>query len=217
MTQNMQNNPYGAYIKAKDTLDTNISNKVNKYSTQLLQGKGFLSFEKCKTNTRINGECPLSDRETVTPGSVIESQLEDALGAGVKRVVTADELNEIVGALLNQAFKAVVGGITGGLRGASHGSAENPRSLTDQLNTYETRSTTGASFAPYVPIDEKKIEEKVATEEAEFKAEERRPCVDKATGGKGLIINGICMVLGGGGSGGGSGGEIPVDETPPTQ
>jgi hypothetical protein len=46
-------------------------------------------------------EC-VEGMKTNTPGSVINDQLNNSLGAGLHRLTAADEINELVGALLNQ-------------------------------------------------------------------------------------------------------------------
>jgi hypothetical protein len=60
VTQNSSNNPYGAYLDAKSELGSQNNNVIAKYSNQLDQGKGFLSYERCKphgatTNTYSAG------------------------------------------------------------------------------------------------------------------------------------------------------------------
>jgi len=49
-------------------------------------------------------------KETVTPGSVIESQLENALGSGIRQLELTRSFDEIVSALITQLFTRVVGG-----------------------------------------------------------------------------------------------------------
>ena len=59
--------------------------------------------------------------QTVTPGSVISSSLNKALGAGQDSLVAADEIDEIIGALASQLVNQVLG--PGGLLGTSQTSA----------------------------------------------------------------------------------------------
>ena len=47
ITQNPQNNPYGAMMIAKSQLSLNIETAQGKYKEQLDWGSGFLSFESC--------------------------------------------------------------------------------------------------------------------------------------------------------------------------
>lgn len=74
------------------------------------------------------------EEKIVTPGSVIEDQLNDVLGLGNSKLAVADEINEIVSALLGQMLNRVVGGIGGGLFGASASSNTGGSSFTDTLN-----------------------------------------------------------------------------------
>lgn len=77
-----------------------------------------------------------------TPGSVISDQLNKTLGLGGDKLVAADELNEIVSALLNQLISHVIGGIGRGLRGLSNPDpANNNRTFTNQLDSEVATST----------------------------------------------------------------------------
>ncbi len=58
VTQTPQNNPYGAYLVTKDALSKSTNVQVGKYKTQLTQGNGFLSYEKCDS-----GGAPIYDSE----------------------------------------------------------------------------------------------------------------------------------------------------------
>lgn len=57
--------------------------------------------------------------QTNTPGSVISDQLNKTLGLGSDKLAVADEINEIVSALLNQLVGKIVGGMGKGLRSLS--------------------------------------------------------------------------------------------------
>ncbi|MEK7634897.1 MAG: hypothetical protein AAB446_00450 [Patescibacteria group bacterium] len=151
LTQRQQNNPIGAYMMAEDAMNKQIATKVNTKLNELNQGSGFLSYEDCETFPTVpditTGLDPNSQTSfvpgeeevcrTVTPGSVIAGKLGDTLGKGEDSLVTADEINELVGALLNQLTSQVMGGV-GGLLGASRSSGsssntDNSRSLIEQL------------------------------------------------------------------------------------
>jgi hypothetical protein len=161
ISQNRQNNPYGAYQAQNIQADVSISALGQKKKEQLNYGKGFFSYEKCKPGTEwtqadiqlyaiqngidlsVNpdaagkvGDCEESNKETVSPGSVIAGQLDKSLGSTFDGLVSADELNEIIGALMTQLITKVVGG-GGGLRSVSQsGSAtdNSTRTLLEQLN-----------------------------------------------------------------------------------
>jgi hypothetical protein len=126
ITQNPANNPYGAYFAAQNEINQRIATAQKNVERELDQGHGFLSYKRCpegmENPSPANGfgDC-LTDEETVTPGSVIESQLEKALGSGVDQLNLADSFNEIVSALVTNLFKRVVGGSgNGGLYGSSN-------------------------------------------------------------------------------------------------
>jgi hypothetical protein len=135
VTQNSQNNPYGAYLEAKNSLSTVIGTRQAKYVDQLSWGQGFLSYEVCdgtKAHNNVTGEDECSHTKTVTPGSVINDQLKQHLGTGVSSLVQADEINEIVSALFGQLINKVMGSV--GLLGASEpGSGSGGSSLTDDF------------------------------------------------------------------------------------
>ncbi len=80
-----------------------------------------------------------------TPGSVIEDQLENSLGTGIRQLELADSINEIVGALMGQLVNKVLG--SGGLLGASQPSSGGGSSYIDQATAPSQLSTVVASLA----------------------------------------------------------------------
>lgn len=145
MTQKPQNNPLGAYLQAENELNLQIATRQGTKKAELDWGNGFMSYQRCNqwsvpppppagyTGPPLQPVCINS--ETVTPGSVIQDQLNKQLGSGSDKLVVADEINEIVSALLNQLISRVVGGIGNGLRGMSSPGAGSSGTFTDQLNT----------------------------------------------------------------------------------
>lgn len=83
------------------------------------------------------GDCKPGDKETVTPGSVINTQLQKVLGSGINQLELANSINQVVSALMTQLFQQVVGGVGKGLRGASQSSSSSNnnsgRSLIQQM------------------------------------------------------------------------------------
>lgn len=115
-------NPYSAYLKVSIELQGSELAALGKTEKEVEIGRGFLSFEKCVDdgeesipisntlgnvaggNTSFEG----ADQQVTfkkqnctveTPGSVIEQQLNQALPSGVRKLETADSINEIVDAL----------------------------------------------------------------------------------------------------------------------
>lgn len=180
ITQNDSNNPYGAYLQAQSSLLQQESIQNNKYVQQLEQGRGFLSFEQCPDSGVVTqkmiddnkaliasgalkpennavegkkvGDC-LVKKQTVTPGSLIQSQLNERLASPGHRLEAADEIDEILGALLNQFTNAVVGGIGKGLRGLTKSSGGNPSTYDDLVNSPAEdvgKGDNGADVSPVV-------------------------------------------------------------------
>ena len=86
------------------------------------------------------------EKKTTTPGAVISDKLNDVLNIGNDKLAVADEINEIVSALLNQLVNRVVGGIGGGLRGLSRPDPANNNSnssFTSDLTSRRPGAQTG--------------------------------------------------------------------------
>ena len=129
-----QNNPYGTYFTLTNQFDASIVKAENSKVKELEQGKGFLSYKKCPSGggeearkEDVEGKC-----EVVTPGSVIESQLNNSLNLSNQKLAVADEINEIIGALINQGMKQVMSAT--GLSGGSSRSYGGGRSYVDQYS-----------------------------------------------------------------------------------
>jgi hypothetical protein len=149
VSQKQQNNPIGAYLQAEGSLAQQIATKTGLKKDDLTQGKGFMSYQECTEYKPADPNCancssePVCVKEkTLTPGSVVADQLNKTLGAGTDALVTADEMNEIVSALLTQLMSQVMGGI-GGLLGASTPSlTSGGQTLTSQMANISIASTT---------------------------------------------------------------------------
>jgi hypothetical protein len=126
-----QNSFYGAYLEAQSSLSVNISNRQAQVNLDLNRGSGFLSFPVCTDDPSITDTDAVYDPsikynaktnvyqhcEQKTPGSVISASLNKALGASQDTLVTADEIDEIIGALAAQLVNQVLG--PSGLLGTS--------------------------------------------------------------------------------------------------
>jgi hypothetical protein len=147
---NPMNNPYGAEMALNDALSSAVANASGQRLQELNWNRGFLSWRGECIGYEDSGESPegemsqaamvsLSQEEPCagyavkTPGSVIMEQLNTQLGSGVNRLVSADEFDEIIGALLNQLVVQVVGGGNGGgLSGVSRPSSGGGNSYLDR-------------------------------------------------------------------------------------
>lgn len=86
--------------------------------------------------------CPQEDQEILTPGSVIEGQLGKVLGSSIDQLELADEINEIVSALMNQMFKKAIGASINGLRGLSKKQATDKRSFLEEILSQDPSSAS---------------------------------------------------------------------------
>ncbi|MHB1316597.1 MAG: hypothetical protein ACYCZW_01935 [Minisyncoccota bacterium] len=87
-----------------------------------------LVYEKSDASGEVL-DCPASEKEVVTPGSVINEQLGKALGSPFAQLEAADEINEIVNALMIQLIEKTFSSVQGGLRGLSRGSSNEASTL----------------------------------------------------------------------------------------
>ena len=142
-----QNNVYGAEIAAAIQIDRRLLKALDIREKDLSYGKGFMSFKRCKkvgtlgtnpdqetageTSSMREGE-PNIMCDTVTPGSLIQEQLTFQIGSQTRQLEVADEINEIIGALVNQMMLQIFSAT--GLAGSSR-STYKGGSYTDRLVT----------------------------------------------------------------------------------
>lgn len=132
VTSDPQNTPYGAYLEAQARLKIMLRNEAGQEIEVASWGDGFLSKKICESIEGTGGgeQCTIS-----TPGQVISEALTFQLSTGPRSLIEADEINELIGALLNQLVMKAMEGING-LLGLSEGTG-----YTDYtLNGSSTRS-----------------------------------------------------------------------------
>jgi len=186
MTQNSSNNPYDAYLEAKTNLDQGIANKTGLATLEANWNKGFLSTKTCTKTFQeaaderaraegrdpsilsigLNGEaidpngCDGTNGSEMgpvkTPGSVIESQLNQILGQGTTDLGLArsfdDIVSALVGALTKKVFNSASGLFSGGgtdySSSGTQGNAENGYNPGTVNTGSGTNPTSGISCAP---------------------------------------------------------------------
>jgi len=105
------NNPYGAYMYGQIGLSNAQSNALRNSNTDLINGRGFLSFKKEECTGPLD---PLSGNRTgcttkiATPGSTIADSLTKTLGVGQDSLNMAKSFDEIISALLYQLMTRVL-------------------------------------------------------------------------------------------------------------
>ena len=136
----LQNNPYGAYLLAHQELTVRLNSRRNEETKLLEFGSGFFSKQVCQT---VNGEEVCS---IVTPGTQIEDTVARALGIGTERLIIADEIDEIVNALIAFLAREALTGVDG-LLGLSQRSSSSSQSFTDSVGQTSQLSFTEAAVA----------------------------------------------------------------------
>lgn len=120
VTSNPQNVPYGAYLEAEAKLNIRLVNEAGQELEVANWGDGFLSKKVCEG---IEGKPADKGKncKITTPGEVISKALTFQLSTGPQALIEADEINEIIGALINQIALQAMQGINGllGLGGNS--------------------------------------------------------------------------------------------------
>ena len=113
-----QYTPYGQILSAEATMRVRLANAKGQVLTEGNWGGGFLSGKICRA---IEGSSGPKESCTISkPGQVIAGSLNKALGAGQDQLVAADEINELIAALIGQlANQAIIG--AAGLLGLTPG------------------------------------------------------------------------------------------------
>ncbi len=95
-----------AFLDVQAELQKRIRQRQDMETTKLNWGKGFLSYQECLAYSSTTREC-VKYGPIRTPGTVIESQLENTLGSSLRQMELADDIDKIVGALTTQLVKTV--------------------------------------------------------------------------------------------------------------
>lgn len=145
-----QNNPYGAFIYA--SAEVQAEGLRQKQIQEQIAGwnRGFKSLSD--TVTKANGQI---SKIIKTPGTVIENQLNDSLDSGKRRIEAADEISEIIGALVGQLLTTVISGVAGG-NGGDDADTNNdyfgtavPPCAKDQISSATSPCLTVVDRAPF--------------------------------------------------------------------
>lgn len=123
--------PYGSALNASIEAGIRITNAQGQQVNVLNWGSGFMSSKVCNNVQGASGaeqKCSIS-----TPGTVIANQLNSALGLGHDSLVAADQINEIIGALMQQLVTQVLTG-AGGLLGAGGAQGSNAQYTNPTFN-----------------------------------------------------------------------------------
>jgi len=129
-------NRYGAYLTASIEMDSRLTRAIGLKQDEVSWGRGFLP-QRDQQSKKIK-----------TPGSVVEQQLNNALDSGKRRIEVADEINEIVGALINALFKTVNGGLSGASSATSYNYNQTDRNSVINSVAKPTEPHAGQNIFP---------------------------------------------------------------------
>ncbi|MEO8637917.1 MAG: hypothetical protein ABI430_03390 [Candidatus Taylorbacteria bacterium] len=96
LTTHDENNVYGSWVSANNSMNNAINSRVNTELKKLDWGNGFHSITDSETGL------------ITTPGSIIVKQADRALGSNLATLETAKEIDDILSALLNQLMNQVI-------------------------------------------------------------------------------------------------------------
>lgn len=134
VTTQPQNNPYGAFMIAQAELDQRMANAIGLKQNDLLQGKGFFSQTKCVEYAPLTegqeGPPECTREEVVTPGSVVETQLNEQLNLPRGRLQVAKQLNEVLSAFFSQLILSLLSN-DNGLLGDTSSIPRTPTTIPD--------------------------------------------------------------------------------------
>jgi hypothetical protein len=140
LTTQPQNNVYGAYFTAQGELAQRVAAKLNDKTQEVQRNAGFLNFTYCEEMetvddaiARVNGatspyevggsnlqtttqptpECKPGKTKTGTPGSIIGSKLSSVINQSEVQLAVAQEIDQVIGAVLNQLTQKAISGAQG--------------------------------------------------------------------------------------------------------
>ena len=132
--------PYGEYLAAQNQLALRANVSIRNENSYLGFGNGFFSNKFC--DVVATAAVPRERCMVSTPGHVISENLNFHLTAGSRSLIAADEINEILGALLGQLAQTAITGAHG-LLGMSHNTGYTlPRGVDDMVNEQVQSSDT---------------------------------------------------------------------------
>lgn len=156
ITSNPQNTPYGAYLAAEASLNMRLRNEAGQEIEIASWGDGFMSKRICQAIEGSSAEnCTIS-----TPGQVISEALTFQLSTGPRALIEADEINEIIGALINQLTLQAMQGINGllGLTSGEGYGVDGSQSYIDAAVAEEAGNNSA--------VIERQIDNVIATEQS---------------------------------------------------
>ena len=155
------NNPLLLHDAFREKLNNDVSGQQSVRDKEITNGNGYLSFRgKCPQKSSIPSNAISLSATPTTPTSLSLTNTDNCLGApiltpgaliaqsankylvdnGLEQYIAADEIGEVVNALMGQLVNNVLGG--GGLAGVSNPSSGGGKSYVDQLGSASPSSNS---------------------------------------------------------------------------
>ncbi|PID83268.1 hypothetical protein CSB11_01890 [Candidatus Campbellbacteria bacterium] len=126
ITTNGSDNVYEVYFKTSASIQKAIEKRNEDKEREQSVNNGFFGERRCYDGGEYDGSlerrdiCPIT-----TPGRIMAERLASATNTETNELITADEFDEIIGAILNQLFQKLLQ--KDGIRGMSQTSSETGR------------------------------------------------------------------------------------------
>lgn len=148
-------NPVTTYMAVENDLAENIQSRIQDRIEEVQRNGGFFDVTYCNDGTAGYSEIPgvavgsgTRDCKITTPGTVINHQLNNALGSDVRRLELADEFDELINALVGKLLEMVFSGK--GLKGTTDQQPGEEESLVDQYYNSLDEEGVAQSFEALV-------------------------------------------------------------------
>lgn len=145
---NPQNQLYFAYEMYEETSRLAEERALANLNQELAWGRGNLSVKKEVRTPTATGEDRITE-EIITPGYLIAELVTQAAGSGFRQLETANEIDQIVGALFSGITSQILTNV-GGLQGISAtqlGAAPYLDRLTSESNAGVRNAASGAGLS----------------------------------------------------------------------
>lgn len=136
------NNQYGAYVQLSSQLSSQLNQQVQNLNNEINRNGGFLDYKVCDTPAGADpNSTACTHSYTVTPGATISNALSAKYGAEYNQIGLASDIDQIMGALVNEMVSKTITG-PGGLLG---GSTQNVSSSAN-ISTVVSQTQSGSDL-----------------------------------------------------------------------
>lgn len=111
LTQSPHNDPNRAYLDARGEMYAVIRDSTGREYDIIKENEFFKDVQICEEGVSLSGS--IKKCTVTTPGGLVFTQFNNALGIPLDRLAHADEFDELMGAVLNQFASQAIMGVNG--------------------------------------------------------------------------------------------------------